>query len=98
MLYEVITPRPAYRFSDHRRVTKKRGMTILNARKKDIRVAAYRDMMAVARKVCDYAREAIPVLGKYDNGSFQDGCTAHLLAQKLERALSLLIKVMNQTA
>lgn len=92
-----LAPRPAYRFSDHRRVTKKRGMTILNARKKDIRVAAYRDVMAVARKVCDYAREAIPVLGKYDNGSFQDGCTAHLLAQKLERALSLLTKVMNQT-
>ena len=92
-----LSPRPAYQFSDHRRVTKKRSMTILNTRKKETSVAAYRDMVAVARKVCGYALEAIPVLGKYNNGNFQDGCTAHLLAQKLERALRILTKVIDQT-
>jgi len=92
-----LSPRPAYQFSDHRRVAKKRSMKILNTRKKETRVAAYRDMVAVARKVCGYALEAIPVLGKYNNGNFQDGCTAHLLAQKLERALRILTKVVDQT-
>ncbi len=92
-----LSPRPAYQFSDHRRVAKKRSMTILNARKKETRVDAYKDLVAVAQKVCGYALEAIPVLGKYNNGNFQDGCTAHLLAQKLERAMRILIKVVDQT-
>ena len=89
--------RPDYQFSDHRRMTKKRSMTILNTRKNETRVAAYRDLVAVAQKVRAYALEAIPVLGKYNNGNFPDGCTAHLLAQKLERALSILTKVVDQT-
>ena len=92
-----LKPRPDYQFSDHRRVAKKRTMTILNTRKKETRVAAYRDLVGVAYKVCGYAREAIPVLGKYRNDSFQDGCTAHLLAQKLECALRILEKVIDQT-
>jgi IS5 family transposase len=53
--------------------------------------------VGVAHKVCGYARQAIPMLGKYQNVSFQDGCTAHLLAQKLERALRILEKVIDQT-
>ncbi len=92
-----LSPQPAYCFSDHRRVAKKRSMTILNARKKETRVDAYRDLVAVAQKVCGYALEAIPVLGKYNNGNFQDGCTAHLLAQRLERAMRILTKVVDQT-
>jgi IS5 family transposase len=92
-----LKPRPGYQFSDHRRVAKKRAMTILNTRKKETRVAAYRDLVGVAHKVCGYARQAIPMLGKYQNVSFQDGCTAHLLAQKLERALRILEKVIDQT-
>jgi IS5 family transposase len=92
-----LRPRPDYPFSDHRRVAKKRALTILNARKQETRVAAYRDLVEVARKVCGYAREAIPVLGAYQGGSFQDGCTAHLLAQQLERALRILEKVIDQT-
>jgi IS5 family transposase len=92
-----LRPCPDYRFSDHRRVAKKRSMTILNARKTKTRVAAYRDLVGAAHKVCGYAREAIPVLGTYRNNSFQDGCTAHLLAQKLERALRILKKVIDQT-
>lgn len=92
-----LRPRPDYPFSEHRRVAKKRALTILNARKNETRVTAYRDLVEVARKVCGYAREAIPVLGAYQGGSFQDGCTAHLLAQKLERALRILEKVIDQT-
>lgn len=92
-----LRPRPDYQFSDHRRVAKKRALTILNARKQETRVAAYRDLVGVADKVCGYAREAIPVLGAYQGDSFQDGCTAHLLAQQLERALRILEKVIDQT-
>lgn len=92
-----LKPRPDYQFSDHRRVAKKRALAILNTRKKETRVAAYRDLVSVAHKVCGYARLAIPVLGKYQNDNFQDGCTAHLLAQKLERALRILEKVIDQT-
>jgi IS5 family transposase len=92
-----LKPRPDYPFSDHRRVAKKGAMTILNTRKKETRVVAYRDLVGVAVKVCGYARQAIPVLGKYQNGNFQDGCTAHLLAQRLERALRILEKVIDQT-
>jgi IS5 family transposase len=92
-----LSPKPDYRFSDHRRVAKKRALKILNTRKQEIRVSAYRDLVDVAQKVCSYAREAIPVLGTYQGSSNADSCSAHLLAQKLERAVRILEKIIDQT-
>lgn len=92
-----LSPKPDYRFSDHRRVAKKRALKILNTRKQETRVSAYRDLVDVAQKVCSYAREAIPVLGAYQGSSSADSCSAHLLAQKLERAVRILEKIIDQT-
>ena len=43
-----LAPQPRLSFSDHRRVVKKRVMTILNARKDTVRQAAYRDLLRYA--------------------------------------------------
>ena len=43
-----LVPQPWYRFRDHRRVVKKRVMTILNTRKDSIRRGAYRDLLQYA--------------------------------------------------
>ena len=55
-----LTPQPAYQFSDHQRVVKKRVMTILNAKKDEVRQRAYRDLLHYAHLVRSYAESAIP--------------------------------------
>ena len=54
-----LRPQPGYVFSDHRRVAKKRTLTIFNAKKEAIRKAAYRDLLAYAGRVAGYAEAAI---------------------------------------
>ena len=60
-----LTLQPAYEFSDHQRVVKKRVMTILNARKDTVREKAYRDLLHYAGPVKGYAVAAIPELASY---------------------------------
>jgi IS5 family transposase len=55
-----LLPVPEYSFVDHNRRTKKRVMTILNARKETIRQKAYRDLLDLAGRVRGYALGAIP--------------------------------------
>ena len=55
-----LVPQPAYQFSDHQRVVKKRVMTILNARKDDVRQKAYRDLLHYAGLVKGYAEVRHP--------------------------------------
>jgi IS5 family transposase len=45
-----LTPTPAYRFSDHRRVVKKRLLTVLTAKKEPVRKKAYQDLLLYAGK------------------------------------------------
>jgi transposase, IS5 family len=88
---------PSYHFSDHRRVVKKRVMTILNARKDTIRQSAYRDLLHYAQLVKGYALEAIAELTIYEGRTLTDTFTGRELARKLARAAGILTKVIDQT-
>jgi transposase, IS5 family len=92
-----LNPRPAYQFSDHQRVVKKRVMTILNARKDVVREKAYRDLLYYAGLVKSYAESAIPELTSFKGHTVTDTFTAHELARRLERAVRILGKVIDQT-
>jgi len=92
-----LTPQPTYQFSDHQRVVKKRAMTILNARRESVRQKAYRDLLHYAGLVRGYAATAIRELASYQGHDLADTCAGHELARKLERALRILDKVIDQT-
>jgi IS5 family transposase len=92
-----LTPRPDYRYSDHLRVVKKRHLAVVNAKKEEARVAAYRDMTLYAGKVVGYAREAISALQGYKANDLDDMLTALNLQAQLKRAVGLLERVISQT-
>lgn len=91
-----LVPRPRYSFSDHSRVVRKRVMTILNVKKDAKREAAYRDLLYYAGQVVGYALEAIPELQAFQGDDLRDTLKAMALAKKLERAVGILKKVINQ--
>jgi IS5 family transposase len=92
-----LIPQPRYQFSDHRRAVKKRVMAILNARKDTVRQNAYRDLLYYARQVARYAKEAITELASYEGHTLADTFHGHELARRLERAVRILGKVIDQT-
>jgi len=94
---KALSPEPRYQFSDHQRVVKKRVLTILNSRKEDIRKEAYQDLLLYAGKVRDYALVAIPELYAHQPHEASELFTGKVLAEKLERAVGLLKKVIDQT-
>lgn len=92
------SPQPVYRFSDHRRVMKKRLLRIQNTRSKKARESAYRDMLAYAYRVCTYGKESAEELYAYEGGTDPfDVFRARDLADKIARAVILLNKVIDQT-
>lgn len=91
---KTLSPAPAYHYSNHNRVVKKRVMTILNSRKEATRKAAYQDLLDYAEAVVSYALPAIAQLRAYHGF---DLLKAQDLAVKLERAVDLLGKVIDQT-
>ena len=94
---KMLTPRLPYSYSDHSRIVKKRLMTILNTKKDEVRKAAYRDLLHYAGKVAGYSLEAIPMLKAFAGTDLMDIFKAKALAGKLERALGILRRVMDQT-
>lgn len=92
-----LSPEPSYSFCDHRRVTKKRVLTILNAKNGNVRKAAYRDLLRYGKLVRGYTVEAIPVLASFQSGDITEIFQAHVLAEKLERAVMILDRVIDQT-
>jgi IS5 family transposase len=91
---KALSPAPAYRYSDHNRVVKKRVMTIFNSKKEKVRKAAYQDLLQYAERVVSYALPAIAELRDYQGLEF---LSAQGIATKLERAVGLLNKVIDQT-
>jgi len=91
---KALSPAPAYRYSDHNRVVKKRVMTILNSKKEKVRKTAYQDLIQYAGRVVNYALSAITMLRDYEGLEF---LSAQGIATKLERAVDLLGKVIDQT-
>jgi IS5 family transposase len=92
-----LSPTPHYQYSDHRRVVKKRVLTILNAKKEKARQDAYRDLLIYAGKVREYALAAIPELHNHQGLSLTELFAGKVLAEKLARAVGLLEKVISQT-
>lgn len=92
-----LSPTPRYLYSDHRRVVKKRVLTILNAKKEKVRQDAYRDLLVYAGKVREYALSAIPELHNHQGRELADLFAGKVLAEKLARAVGILEKVMDQT-
>ena len=92
-----LRPVPGYWFSDHRRVVKKRVMAIVNTRSKKVRQKAYRELLEVAGRVVGYASEAVWVLDQFQSDDAREVCRARVLMEKLERALMIFGRVMDQT-
>ena len=94
---KALCPRPGYRFRDHRRGVKKRGLTIQNARKPEVRVRAYRELLHYVARVREYTLDAIGVLKGWQGERSPDTLRAQALRQRMERALGLLDRVIPQT-
>jgi len=92
-----LSPTPRYRYSDHRRVVKKRVLSILNAKKETVRQSAYKDLLVYAGKVREYAVAAIPELQAHQAQELADLFAGKVLAEKLARAVGILDKVIDQT-
>jgi IS5 family transposase len=92
-----LAPEPSYRFSDHQRAVKKKVMIILNSKKDIIRINAYRDLLRYASLVKGYAVPAIAELSVYEGHDLPDTFTGRELARRLERAVGILSKVIDQT-
>ena len=91
------SPRPAYNFADHNRRAKKRCLEILHAKRQGVREKAYKDLLNLAGRVRGYALEAIPVLRAYLHADAAECFRAQALAKKLEEAVGILNRVIDQT-
>jgi IS5 family transposase len=91
------SPRPGYTFADHNRRAKKRTLEILHAKKEAIRERAYKDLLSLASRVRGYALTAIPVLNGYIHEDPAECFRAQAVARKLEEAVGILTRVMDQT-
>jgi transposase, IS5 family len=92
-----LSPTPAYRFADHRRVVKKRVMKILNSKKETVRKECYRDLIEIALRVKGYAVEAIGILESFDGTDFMTTIRARALAEELKQVVGIFDRVMDQT-
>ena len=92
-----LSPRPVYIFADHNRRAKKRCLEILHTNNDAVRGKAYRDLLGLAGRTRGYALAAIPVLYGYVNKDTAESLRAHALAHKLEQAVGILGRVIEQT-
>ena len=92
-----LRPVPGYRFSDHRRVAKRRVMAIVNTRSNKVRQKVYGELLEVAGWVVGYATEAISVLDQFQSEDVGEVLRARVLMEKLERALMIFGRVIDQT-
>ncbi len=88
---------PGYHFSDHRRVVKKRVLKIKDSRKEKVRRSCYKDLLDFAELVRGYGADAVAVLGGFESSDLEPVIQARILVEKLERALDLLARIMDQT-
>jgi len=86
-----------YDYADHRRVMKKRFTEILNSKKDKTRVAAYKDQIHYATRVCGYADAALPIIEKASCKTPEEQAVLDKLVAKIKNARTLLLRVINQT-
>jgi IS5 family transposase len=92
-----LEPMPEYSFSDHRRVAKKRVVTILNAKKQKVREKAYKDLLDVSARVLGYAFDALSALKAFESDDVREWVRARVLIEKLDVTVLNLKRVMDQT-
>ncbi|MGA8832903.1 MAG: ISNCY family transposase [Desulfomonilaceae bacterium] len=92
--YQLI-PKPAYRFSDHTRVVKRRVLKIKNAKKPAERLKAYKDLLHIAEEVRGYALAAISALDSYPSEGEQIIFVSNL-TEELKRVIGLFERIMDQ--
>ena len=92
--YQLI-PKPAYHFSDHNRVVKRRVLKIKNAKKPGERQKAYKDLLHIAGEVRGYALGAISALEIYPSEGEQIIFVRNL-TEELVRAIGLFDRIMDQ--
>jgi IS5 family transposase len=86
-----------YDYADHRRVMKKRFTEILNSKKEETRITAYKEQMKYANRVCDYAQAALPIIEKACCSTPEEQAALDKLVVKIEKARALLLRVIDQT-
>lgn len=92
------SPQLKYSFADHRRVMKKRLLTMQNSRNKKVRQSAYRDMLNYAYKVCGHVEPSASELYSYEAGEDPfDVFRARNLAEIIAQEIKILRKVIDQT-
>jgi len=89
-----LKPTPWYTFADHQRAARKRGLQIQGARKEQVRHKAYRELLSLAHRVLGYARQAMAELQGFVGADLEETIAAHKILAQLEKALSLLRKVL----
>lgn len=94
---KTLSPQPANLFSDHNRVAKRLVLTIKDAKKEKAREAAYRKLLSYAERVREYALCAIADLSGWDAFDVPQVFKARLVMERLERAVNILEKVIDQT-
>jgi IS5 family transposase len=83
------------RFSDHRRRVKRRSVEILHAKKKERRVALYRDLLKATRQTVSYVEPIVSSLEDY-RGDVSQTAEAQNLATKLRHYAGLSLRVIDQ--
>lgn len=91
-----LVPKPAYGFSDHTRVVKRRVLKIKNTKKPEERQQAYKDLLQIAETVRRYALAAISALEIYP-GEGEQVIFIGNLTEELKRAIGLFDRIMDQT-
>lgn len=94
---KALLPVPPYKVVDHNRAAKRRVLEILHAKKEKVRLRAYRELLQLADKVRGYALEAIACLRDFVGADRDQTLSARILAEELEKMLSLFQKVLDQT-
>jgi IS5 family transposase len=92
-----LSSKPGYLFCDHNRSAKKQVLAIQNAKKEKVRQKDYKELLRLAKCVKGYAASAIPVLYDFQSEDTGQKLAAYALAEKLDRALWILVRVMDQT-
>jgi len=80
-------------FSDHQRRAKRRMVAIQYAKKPSKRIAAYKDLLKVAHKVCGYAQRSVEAL----ESSAVTASRGLMLVLEIKHYLDLTRRVIDQT-
>ena len=91
-----LSPKPAYHFSDHNRVAKRRVFKIKNTKSPKERQKAYKDLLLIADEVRGYGLSAISALEAYPGEGDQVIFIRNLI-EELMRAIGLFDRIMDQT-